>query len=61
MPPGTKHARRASTAWTAGSERFTQTAAAPTTATPQQHERATGVLRRLSLGGAMARVSIVLG
>ncbi|KAH9915100.1 uncharacterized protein B0H18DRAFT_1087632 [Fomitopsis serialis] len=49
----TKHARRASTAW-AGSERFAQ----PPAATPEQHDRATGVLRRLSLGGAMARPQI---
>ncbi|KZT67467.1 hypothetical protein DAEQUDRAFT_729117 [Daedalea quercina L-15889] len=54
MPP-TKHARRSSSAW-AGSERFVQP---PTpTAAPVQHERATGMLRRLSLGGAMARPQI---
>lgn len=60
MPPVTKHARRASTAWT-GNDRFTQATAPTNTTTPEQHERATGMLRRLSLGGAMARVSSVLG
>ncbi|TFY64351.1 hypothetical protein EVJ58_g2684 [Rhodofomes roseus] len=57
VPPQTttKHARRASTAW-AGSERFVQTPAQAPAPTPDQHERATGVLRRLSLGGAMVRI-----
>ncbi|KAI0733573.1 hypothetical protein C8Q72DRAFT_598172 [Fomitopsis betulina] len=55
MSPVTKHGRRASAAAWTGSERFAQTA---NTAMPEQHERATGMLRRLSLGGAMARPQI---
>ncbi|EMD33934.1 hypothetical protein CERSUDRAFT_117458 [Gelatoporia subvermispora B] len=51
--PVTRHARRASTAW-AGSERPSQPALIP----PQKQDRAAGVLRRLSLGGALARPHI---
>jgi len=47
----TKHGRRASTAWS-GSERFAQP---PVPAPTEQHDRAAGMLRRLSLGGALGR------
>ncbi|KAL6301358.1 hypothetical protein BKA93DRAFT_828325 [Sparassis latifolia] len=46
----TKHGRRASTAW-AGGERFAQ----PPPVSGTQQERAAGLLRRLSLGGTLAR------
>ncbi|KZT01390.1 uncharacterized protein LAESUDRAFT_482325 [Laetiporus sulphureus 93-53] len=54
QPVPSKHARRASTNW-AGAERFVQGSAPPP---PEQHDRAAGMLRRLSLGGALARPQI---
>ena len=51
----TRHARSASTAWPTG-DRF---AAPPVAPLPGQQDRAAGLLRRLSLGGNMARVSSV--
>ncbi|KAI0663804.1 hypothetical protein C8Q70DRAFT_1042454 [Cubamyces menziesii] len=47
----TRHARSASTAWPTG-DRF---AAPPVAPLPGQQDRAAGLLRRLSLGGNMAR------
>ncbi|CCL99296.1 uncharacterized protein FIBRA_01312 [Fibroporia radiculosa] len=54
-PASNKHARRASNAWS-GSERFTQPPTVP--APGGQQERAVGIMRRLSLGGALARPQI---
>ncbi|KAI0648979.1 hypothetical protein C8Q79DRAFT_485056 [Trametes meyenii] len=55
--PAPRHVRSASTAWSAG-DRFPAPPIAPVSG--QQHERATGLLRRLSLGGNMTRVSSVI-
>lgn len=52
------HGRRASTAWT-GTDRFVQPPPPPpVTSHNDQQDRAAGVLRRLSLGGALGRPQI---
>ena len=52
-----RHARRASTStWVGASDRFAQPSSSAAPVPPEQQDRAAGLLRRLSLGGAMTRV-----